>query len=102
MANYYGESVQGLRLDKISSDVDSQNKSEHDKTCSSIFSCNLFAKSDSAGSPNSNSVQKTDKDIIGHMSPNDDKILLEQAPRTLALICDVIGSDEKDNGTDFN
>lgn len=49
MAHYYGESVQGLRLEKIgSSDIDSQgNKSEHDKTCSSIFSCNLFAKSSS-------------------------------------------------------
>lgn len=99
MAQYYGESVQGLRLNKIAtSEIDSQNNhSEHDKTCSSIFSCNLFAKS-SSDSANSSSIKQTNiKELYRQQdSPTEDKILMEQAPRTLAMICDVIGSDEKD------
>jgi len=103
MANYYGESVQGLRLKKISSDIDSaQNKSENDKTCSSIFSCNLFAKSSSDSPQSSSILTKEQQDNICNMSPTEEKILLDQAPRTLALICDVIGSDEKDQSRDFN
>ena len=60
MANYYGESVQGLTLKQISSDVQSPKESDHDKTCSSIFSCNLFAKS-SSDSANSSSKKAAEK-----------------------------------------
>ena len=93
MANFYGKSVQGLTLKQISSDVNSPKESDHDKTCSSIFSCNLFAKSssESANSSNKNTTEKGEQ-----LLPNDEKILLEQAPRTLAMICDVIGCDQMD------
>jgi hypothetical protein len=80
MAKYYGESVQGLRLNKIAtSEIDSQNNhSEHDKTCSSIFSCNLFAKS-SSDSANSSSIKQTNmKELYRQQeSPTEDKILME-------------------------
>lgn len=71
MANYYGESVQGLRLEKMSSGNNSQNKSDNDKTGSSIFSCNFIVKSPS-DSPDSNAVRKPEQDINGNMSPMDD------------------------------
>lgn len=60
---FYGERVQGLRLDKISSELEnkSADKSDNDKTCSSIFSCNLFGKS-SSDSANSSNL-KMNKDI---------------------------------------
>lgn len=84
----------------MASEFDSQLQKEKDKekdkdkedTCSSIFSCNLFGKS-SSNSPSS-SIQKNND--LNNMSPNDENILMESAPRTLAMICDVIGSDEKD------
>lgn len=98
MADYYGERVQSLRLGKISSEMDSQNQKDKEDTCSSIFSCNVFGKS-SSDSPAS-SIQKNKE--FSNMSPSEDHILMDQAPRTLAMICDVIGSDEKDQNSEMS
>jgi hypothetical protein len=100
MANYFSENVQELKLKQISNEVESpKDSSENDKTCSSIFSCNLFAKS-SSDSQNSGAKNLSDKNRQGNV--NEEQILGEQAPRTLAMICDVIGCDQIDQSNELN
>jgi len=101
LKNYFGDSIKGLRVAKIESLIDSQHdskkKSDHDKTCSSIFSSNLFGKSssESASPPSKHSAAGTGP--AAERSPNQEELFQDQDPKTLALICDVIDSDNKDS-----
>lgn len=97
LKNYFGDSIKGLRVAKIESQNDSKKKSDHDKTCSSIFSSNLFGKSssESASPPSKHSMAGTGQAV--ERSPNQEELFQDQDPKTLALICDVIDSDNKDS-----